>query len=705
MQAPRPDPFAPLGESAAILTDSALKKDRSAAHCHGLIRKLALTADAEIERNLQTGPQVACAIGCSHCCKRTVPVTYVELAAIAHEVSTAWKPAEVKALKGRIETYRSALAAGGRATCPLLVENRCSAYALRPLSCRATNSLDVNACVRWYENEDESEQVPMRPEPMAIGYWMATGIASASHRNRLSPDAVDMADSLGRVLDDPSILDQFFAGEQPLYAGDRPKRRLQETTEPSGFVGPDPSIEAFLEVQRTDGGLEASFAALKGSSVPEAAYLKALLPPAFSSQDEIEASLAKYDKAMDEFFGSDFDAGRAFDVLGVMPTFKLAYSGTDVKARLSAWGDRVHHQIAAKCLPDLVAPIADERKPGKLRVGYIGCSLRNHNGGRWALRFLQAHPADVETFVFDLWHEADEITEAFANAADHHYHLLSEVPEAARFIKEKDLDVLIFTDVGMFGRSQQFAALRLARKQAMTWGHPVTTGLPTMDVYFSSQLMEPENAQAHYREELVLLPNAGVVYPWPMGNGRKRNRKDLGLPGGHLAIMAQNLMKCLPQHDFMLREIAERTGNPIVMLRALARGEQRITEERLKAAKVPVLWVPRQGYTDFVDLLASCDVSLDPVAWNGANTTVDALHAGTPVVTLPGQFFRSRHTLAFATVAQAPKLIVDSPEAYVNLACDANALQTAMVDVDASRIWTDQSPAQALNAWLEKLPS
>jgi len=32
------------------------------------------------------------------------------------------------------------------------------------------------------------------------------------------------------------------------------------------------------------------------------------------------------------------------------------------------------------------------------------------------------------------------------------------------------------------------------------WGHPVTSGLPTIDYYLSSQLMEPENAQALLRE-------------------------------------------------------------------------------------------------------------------------------------------------------------------------------------------------------------
>jgi len=48
--------------------------------------------------------------------------------------------------------------------------------------------------------------------------------------------------------------------------------------------------------------------------------------------------------------------------------------------------------------------------------------------------------------------------------------------------------------------TMQIAGLRLAPVQCTAWGHPVTSGLPTIDYYLSSQLMEPENAQAHYSE-------------------------------------------------------------------------------------------------------------------------------------------------------------------------------------------------------------
>ena len=54
------------------------------------------------------------------------------------------------------------------------------------------------------------------------------------------------------------------------------------------------------------------------------------------------------------------------------------------------------------------------------------------------------------------------------------------------------------------------AAQRLAPVQCSSWGHPETSGFPTIDYFLSSELMEPRNGKDHYSEELVLLPNLSV---------------------------------------------------------------------------------------------------------------------------------------------------------------------------------------------------
>ena len=72
--------------------------------------------------------------------------------------------------------------------------------------------------------------------------------------------------------------------------------------------------------------------------------------------------------------------------------------------------------------------------------------------------------------------------------------------------------VLIYPEVGMDRASAALAAERLAPVQCNAWGHPDTSGFPTLDHYLSSDLMEPTDGQAHYTERLVRLPNLSIHY-------------------------------------------------------------------------------------------------------------------------------------------------------------------------------------------------
>ena len=65
----------------------------------------------------------------------------------------------------------------------------------------------------------------------------------------------------------------------------------------------------------------------------------------------------------------------------------------------------------------------------------------------------------------------------------------ARVEEWPALIREARLDALVHLDVGMHPHSQVLAALRLAPLQAVAWGHPVTTGLETIDWFLSGAAM------------------------------------------------------------------------------------------------------------------------------------------------------------------------------------------------------------------------
>ena len=56
------------------------------------------------------------------------------------------------------------------------------------------------------------------------------------------------------------------------------------------------------------------------------------------------------------------------------------------------------------------------------------------------------------------------------------------------------------------------AFARLAPVQCVTWGHPVTSGIPNIDYFISSTLLELPGAESQYTERLVTLENLPTYY-------------------------------------------------------------------------------------------------------------------------------------------------------------------------------------------------
>ena len=118
-------------------------------------------------------------------------------------------------------------------------------------------------------------------------------------------------------------------------------------------------------------------------------------------------------------------------------------------------------------------------------------------------------------------------------------------------------DVLIYPELSMDAMAGWLAAHRLAPVQCVSWGHPETSGLPTMDYFLSSEAMEPPEGQQHYTEQLVRLPRLSIYYEPPEAEPVAIERSEFGLrPGGTVFWCAQSLYKYLPQYDCVFPHIA-----------------------------------------------------------------------------------------------------------------------------------------------------
>src|SRR5262249_58481114 len=125
--------------------------------------------------------------------------------------------------------------------------------------------------------------------------------------------------------------------------------------------------------------------------------------------------------------------------------------------------------------------------------------FRDHTIGRLNLgRIEQLSGGRLEIVVLSVGEHRDEMSSAFREAADRFVSIPGDVAAARRLIAEEELDLLFFADVGMSTFTQALSHSRMAPVQCATWGHPVTTGSPMVDLFLSSELLEIAEADEHY---------------------------------------------------------------------------------------------------------------------------------------------------------------------------------------------------------------
>jgi uncharacterized protein (TIGR03032 family) len=355
------------------------------------------------------------------------------------------------------------------------------------------------------------------------------------------------------------------------------------------------------------------------------------------------------------------------------------------------------------------------RAGGRPRIGFLSAYFRDHTIGRLNLGRIERLSHDkFEVVVLSVGKHDDPLAESFRRAADRFVAVPREVAAARRLIAEQQLDLLLFTDVGMDALTYTLAFSRMAPVQVATWGHPVTTGSPMMDYFLSSKLLEIPEAQAHYTEKLVKLPNFGTYYYRPQLVAPLKTRAQLGLPADkHLYACPQTLFKFHPAFDEVLGEILRRDPQgELVLIEGRTAYWTRLLKERFERS-IPdvasrIRFLPPLANSNFLQLLARVDVLLDPPQFGGGNTSYEALAVGTPVVTLPGELMRSRITQALYKKMDYLELVTDSPEAYmakaVELGTDSRAREAATSGIIASSdvLFEDGTEVEELGQFLWK---
>jgi predicted O-linked N-acetylglucosamine transferase (SPINDLY family) len=212
--------------------------------------------------------------------------------------------------------------------------------------------------------------------------------------------------------------------------------------------------------------------------------------------------------------------------------------------------------------------------------------------------------------------------------------------------------------------------------QCVSYGHPDTTGIPTIDYYVSSDMYETPGSESHYSERLFLLRDvANLAYYYrPERPEPRKNREHFRLPADHrLYVCPQNLFKVHPDMDELFAGILRRDAQArLVMIEGRVDRWTELLRRRWAQSMSDVvdriIFLPRMNTEDYANLIEVCDVMLDTRHFNGMISSLEAFAVGTPVVTWPGEFQRGRATQAMCRSMGLTECIAEGAHDYVDRA-------------------------------------
>lgn len=456
-----------------------------------------------------------------------------------------------------------------------------------------------------------------------------------------------------------------------------------------------------------------------------------VLPVLYQSTAEIAEvrqrftdDLARLQSSLDVAALADELYQEIYEHMWALTNFYLAYQMEDDRALQEMYAD-ILTQVLRPRLGSLMQPLPKEafRSEAKMRIGVISPHLKNHNGSIWALGWLQnlIGNSSYQLYAYNLGEEQDAGTKQFQDICI--YRHLPVKPDSAEQmfgqIRADQLDVLIFTDIGMHPASKVASVLRLAHVQCQGWGHPVTSGSPEMDYFIGSEGMEHSESDAHYSERLVRLPNTGLYYQKPatVHDGESLYEK-FSLPRDRpLLLSMQSTFKYIPANDRLFAELSRVSADACIVFVGHMGNSSILSCFRQRLARVyeefdleidnHVRFLPRLDYGDYMGMFEIAHHTLDTVDWNGGNSSFQSLSLDCPVVTFPTRLMRGRHTIAMLKQLELDCLIAESTDQYIEISsrllADDSLYQSVRRQIAARKhnLFCDQSVAEAFQVWID----
>lgn len=560
-----------------------------------------------------------------------------------------------------------------------------------------------------------------RPDDANARYWLGNTLAELNR-------AAEAAEQYRRaiVLQPDHAAAWSNLGHLQIGAGARDEARASFER----AVSLDPGLaEAQLNlghILKDQGERDAALACYRAAIAARPDYAEARwsaamcrVPVHVEADEDLERTRAQFAAELEDLaqWFQSVGAAEGAKAVGVQQPFWLAYQERDNRPLLERYG-RLCAGLMGRWQDEQAIRVAPPPSQGPIRVAVVSQYFRDHSVWHAIIKgwFGQIDRARFSLFAFCLGGEEDGETTYARRHAERFEQGPRSLRQWADAIVAAQPEVILYPELGMDPMSIKLAGLRLAPVQATSWGHPETSGLPTIDYYLSAELLEPPDAQAHYSERLIELPALGCYVERSGARAIAPRLSDRGLGADDALLLCPGVpFKYAPQDDALLAEIARRVprGKLVFFTHSVTALTDKL-RERLRAAfaragldlDAHAVFIPWQTRAAFHGWLEAASVFLDTVGFSGFNTALQAAERGLPIVTRAGRFMRGRLAAGIVERMGLKELVARSDEEYVALAVRlatergyAQSVRSRMA-ASSGALFADPAPVRALGAFL-----
>jgi predicted O-linked N-acetylglucosamine transferase (SPINDLY family) len=388
-----------------------------------------------------------------------------------------------------------------------------------------------------------------------------------------------------------------------------------------------------------------------------------LCPVVFSSGEELDRYRSELEAKLDGCLGEPIEADwRALAADGFVPPFQLTHHGRHNRPLMEKFA-----AMFAGCFPKERPRLGG----GKPRIGFLVTQSREAGFVRDMAGIVESlDRARFEVVMLCSQTGLPVCRQAIPNPRTEWVAFPDQLGPAVERITAARCDLVYHWQIGTDPLNYFLAFAPVAPLLVTGWGSHSTTGIPTIDYYLSTRLVEPDDADAHFTERLVRFGTL-TSYQYRQPAPLPASRSDFGLPAaGPMYICPQRLEKFHPDCDPLFAGVLR--GSPqgfLVLLEGNRPQPASVLRQRFERTLAGlcdrVIFLPSQNPADYVRLLSLADVVLDTPHYSGGFTAYDAFCQALPMVSLSDGFGLGSYVRGFYRKMDLEHLAAGTPEEYV----------------------------------------